>query len=180
VSRRLAAEDGFTLMELLLVIAMLGIIAVPLSASILVGLRTTDATINRLDSTHDAQLVSIYLPADLQSAGKDANDVSTAANTDCSRMANLLTVKWSDPSHTYEAVYALTGGGKQLSRYYCVDGVQATATVVARNLAVGTPPAAALAADGKSWTLTVTEATTSRDTASYVYTITGIRRTPIS
>jgi hypothetical protein len=145
--------------------------------------RTTDATINRLDSTHDAQLVSIYLPADLQSAGSGASDVDTASNTECSGVANLLTVRWSATeaagvTNSYEAVYSVTGGGRELTRTYCVNGAQATATVVARNLAPGTPPVAA-SADGKTWTLTVTEANTARDTTSYVYTIQGIRRTLI-
>ena len=141
--RRAHDEVGFTLIELLLVVAILGIVVVPLGAAIMIGLRTTDATQNRVKSSHDAELVSIYLPADIQSVGNKQDDVVVAptANTDCSGVQNLVRLRWTstealgDP-HTYVAAYAIgqSAGEWQLTRYYCVDSTQATSTVVARNL----------------------------------------------
>jgi prepilin-type N-terminal cleavage/methylation domain-containing protein len=185
--RRDRGEGGFTLMELLLVIAILGFIVVPLAAAITVGLRTTDSTSNRLASSHDAQLVSIYLPADIQSAGSQTDDVLTdPANTDCSGVSNVLRLRWTTNEdlatpHTYIAAYTVAQSGSewQLKRWYCVDSTQATATVVAHNLngasAIDVSPQPPVA---PAISVTITEAKAVRDASNYQYTISGTRRTP--
>jgi prepilin-type N-terminal cleavage/methylation domain-containing protein len=189
--RTTGAEDGFTLLELLLVIAILGIIVVPLGASILIGFRTTDATANRLESSHDAQMASIYFPADLQSAGDAHDDVVIAPtpNTDCSGVQNLVVVHWMVQedtdngtdfiTHNYQAAYAFTtsaGGPTALTRFYCKDGSEQTRTVVARNLDPASPGSAT--SEGRSVTVTLNEAGVTRDPSKYSYSITGTRRTP--
>jgi prepilin-type N-terminal cleavage/methylation domain-containing protein len=194
--RTTRAEDGFTLLELLLVIAILGIIVVPLGASILIGFRTTDATANRIESSHDAQMASIYFPADLQSAGNAQDDVVVAPtpNSDCSGVQNLVVVHWMVQeqivpdetggatdyiTHNYQAAYAFTtsaGGRTALTRFYCKDGSEQTRTVVARNLDPASPGSAT--SEGRSVTVTLNEAGVNRDPNKYTYSITGTRRTP--
>ena len=135
-------EAGLTLIELLVVAVLLGLVAIAFSTSIIVGLKSFGGTDNRVRSTTDAQLLSIYLPADIQSAGAAAGSVivNTAntesvpqgafvtenGNTECSGVPNLLTLKWvddlpgnSDPA--YIVAYALSpiGSRWQLTRYYC-------------------------------------------------------------
>jgi prepilin-type N-terminal cleavage/methylation domain-containing protein len=61
-------QRGFTLVELLVVVAVLGIILSAVAGSLIVVVRTTGATAHRLSQSHDAQLLSTWLVPDLQSA----------------------------------------------------------------------------------------------------------------
>src|SRR4051812_38065912 len=73
--RQQGGESGFTLVELLVVSALLGIVVVAISSALMVGLKTFAGTDNKVASSTDAQLVSVYLPADLQSVGSGASSV---------------------------------------------------------------------------------------------------------
>ena len=122
-----ASKGGFTLIELLVVCALLGIVTVAITGAIIVGLQTTGAVDNRLVNSHDAQLVSVYLPSDLQSVGNNTGDVVTASgNTDCSGVANVVRLRWTvnelgTGNVTYVAAYAVVQSGSewQLTRYEC-------------------------------------------------------------
>ena len=61
-------EDGFTLVELLIGIAIAGMLIAVIGSAMVVGLKTTDATTQRLSESHDAQVTSAYLANDVQSA----------------------------------------------------------------------------------------------------------------
>ena len=63
------ADDGFTLVELLLAIVMLGIIIVPLANMVINALRQTDQSSGRLAESHDAQISAAYWAADVSSIG---------------------------------------------------------------------------------------------------------------
>jgi prepilin-type N-terminal cleavage/methylation domain-containing protein len=62
-------ERGFTLVELLVAIVIMGIIAVPLGNVIISYLHNTDATTARLSESHDAQISAAYFSADAASIG---------------------------------------------------------------------------------------------------------------
>jgi prepilin-type N-terminal cleavage/methylation domain-containing protein len=62
-------DDGFTLVELLISIAILGVIAVPLGNAIISYLHNSDATVARLSESHDAQLAQSYWAQDVGSIG---------------------------------------------------------------------------------------------------------------
>jgi prepilin-type N-terminal cleavage/methylation domain-containing protein len=62
-------DAGFTLVELMVAIVILGIIAVPLGNVIIGYLRNTDATTARLGESHDAQISAAYFSADVASVG---------------------------------------------------------------------------------------------------------------
>ena len=62
-------ERGFTLVELLVTIVIMGVIAVPLGNVIIGYLRNTDATTARLTESHDAQVSAAYFSADVASIG---------------------------------------------------------------------------------------------------------------
>src|SRR3954465_15659991 len=66
-SRR--CENGFTLVELLIGIAIAGVLIGVIGSAMVVGLQTTDGTTQRLSESHDAQVTSAYLANDVQSAG---------------------------------------------------------------------------------------------------------------
>jgi type II secretory pathway pseudopilin PulG len=61
-------EEGFTLVETLVTVVITGIIGGAVVASIIIGLRTTDATANRLADSRDAQLAAAYFGTDVQVA----------------------------------------------------------------------------------------------------------------
>jgi prepilin-type N-terminal cleavage/methylation domain-containing protein len=62
-------DDGFTLVELLVVIVILALVVGPLAAAVIVYTRNTDRTIDRMAESHDAQIASAYFAQDVQSAG---------------------------------------------------------------------------------------------------------------
>ena len=62
------SEGGFTLIELLIVVVVLAIIIGTMTGAMIVGIRTTNATIQRLSESHDAQNSAAYFVADMQSA----------------------------------------------------------------------------------------------------------------
>src|SRR4051812_28042629 len=60
-------EAGATLIELLVAIALLGVITVPLANIAVVYLRSSDATVARLAESSDAQLTNAYFGRDVAS-----------------------------------------------------------------------------------------------------------------
>ena len=183
-NRRAHAESGFTLIELLLVVVMLGIIIAPLTAGLMVGLRTTEETANRLSGSNDAQILSTWLPPDIQSTGNQAGDVvfSPTADTECSGISNRLRLRWRETqgstTDTYVVAYAIVASGDGrwfLRRYVCVNAGAAVSNVVSRNLAGST--ATSVTSSGTKVSMTVTEAPSTTDPSNYTFTVSGNRRT---
>jgi prepilin-type N-terminal cleavage/methylation domain-containing protein len=69
-------DDGFTLVELLLVIVILGVITVPLGNVVIGALRNQQATQDRLELSHDAQISAAYFAQDVATVG--IRDYATA------------------------------------------------------------------------------------------------------
>ena len=182
---RVRSESGFTLIELLMAIVITGFIMAPLTAGVIVGLRTTDETASRLTGSNDAQILSVWLPPDIQSTGNQAGDVvfSPTVNTECSNVSNRLRLNWRETqgssTNTYVAAYAVIAATDNrwfLQRYLCINGGAATTHVVSRNLANST--ATSVTASGTKVAMTVTEKATATDPTSYTFTVSGSRRTP--
>lgn len=62
-------EDGFTLVEMIIAMLIIGIISVPLGNVVLGFLRNTNATTARLTESHDAQISAAYWGRDVASIG---------------------------------------------------------------------------------------------------------------
>jgi prepilin-type N-terminal cleavage/methylation domain-containing protein len=66
---RIRSERGFTLVELLVAIVILGIIAIPLSGTVVSALKNTGTTEDRMNLSHDAQISSSYFASDVAGVG---------------------------------------------------------------------------------------------------------------
>lgn len=171
-------ERGFTLVELIVAVSILGVVMGAITAAIVVGLKTTDDTITRLSESHDTQISTAYFNGDAQSA----ESVELSVNDPCIGENVLALFSWTDP-HVTPAVaktasYVITtpASGRELHRRYCEGSALKSDVVVAHNLHPTAAPSisctpSCLDVAGRSVTMTVTDA------SSYAYTLTGLRRT---
>src|SRR4026209_1062589 len=83
---RLLADDGFTLVELMVGMVITVIIFGAIAGAMIVSFRTTDVTQQRMSESHDAQISSAYLANDVQSAAA----VQLGSGGDCSGAPTTL------------------------------------------------------------------------------------------
>lgn len=125
LKKRIRSEAGFTLVELLVAIVIIGIITIPLSGTVMSALKNTGTTTDRMDLSHDAQLSSSYFARDVAGVG-----IRDYENTN----GNSLPFK---PSVQRNAIYTEDG-------YTC--GAVGTPTAVLRLLSDAWDPAASMTA----------------------------------
>src|SRR3954447_22402752 len=108
-------EAGFTLVELLIGIAIAGMLIAVIGSAMVVGLKTTDATTQRLSESHDTQVTSSYLANDVQSAS--AVNVSGSNASCASTPTTLVTFTYGNgQTATYRC--GTTGGQAQVPRTF--------------------------------------------------------------
>ncbi|HVE94075.1 MAG TPA: prepilin-type N-terminal cleavage/methylation domain-containing protein, partial [Acidimicrobiales bacterium] len=69
--RRDRTQSGFTLIETLIGMTIVGVIIAVLANALIIGLKTTDKTTDSLIQSHDQQVVSAHLVTDLQNVRHD-------------------------------------------------------------------------------------------------------------
>jgi prepilin-type N-terminal cleavage/methylation domain-containing protein len=75
-------DAGFTLIEILIVVVILGVIMVPLGNAVIGFLKNTDVASDRLALSHDAQISAAYFARDVASLGiRDYTAVPSAGGT---------------------------------------------------------------------------------------------------
>jgi prepilin-type N-terminal cleavage/methylation domain-containing protein len=165
--RRFVRHDdrGVTLTEVLVAVAILGIIAVPLGNAMINFLRQSDSVNQRLSESHDVQVAAAYFAQDVQSIGVrnwgtapfalaqsiETNAPPTTGLYPCGRAGlpnALVRFGWDDPataagtpSVVRVAYIVVTAGGeRQLQRLTCVGSSTPTSTLVlAHNVHTTTP-----------------------------------------
>ncbi len=145
---------GFTLIETLIVVGLLGIIMVALSATFGVIVRSHPPTEATVDDARTTLGLTTYLPEDVDSApvaGIDRPNTRAGADsqvTGCAGGAtdgfSLLRLTWTETvgaTTTYIANYRLVpaGTGSRIARYYCVNGGVATITNMTSQLPAVAP-----------------------------------------
>lgn len=163
-------------MELLLVIVILAIIGGVVATAIVVSGRSTAQTSREFNESHDAQLTSAYLGADVQ----DAAAITSA--TCYPSLTNLLNFVYDDSASVASYYYGTADGETKLVRRFCDNGGNLIADVtLAHNLgstapvfvckdSAGTVIACSPGSKPDSVKLTLTE------TDGYTYSLSASRR----
>lgn len=188
---------GFTLVELVLAVALLGLVAVPLSMALSLAFRTEGETTDRFTGSVGAQLTMLYFVPDVQSASYIDTIQSTlpSAPNSCAQSGDsvVLRLGWTETPTTGATTatmqtYVRRGSGTaaELLRLSCTGaslsalGAPARTTVLASGVTAATVPACSGACSARLLTLNVTEQTPSQAAASppggYSFSITARRR----
>ena len=160
--RRTRADDGFTLIELVLSVAILGIISAALCGVVLQYLKTTTDTSARLNESTDQQFISTYWQNDVSSLGRQTLSASSALTPDQSVFVNsagpascgtsvgtvVVAFAWNEfnvnalnpanawDTRPHEVAYVTVPAGSRLllKRVRCRNGAASQPQTVAHNL----------------------------------------------
>lgn len=134
-------QDGLTLVELLVAIAILAVIAAPLSMGLITGLRFLGRTDEKFNDSRSSLISAAYFASDV--AG--ANTIVKTDPTACGGGTAVVSFDSSDASAGFgaavniEASYVYDSSvstNKRLLRKVCVSGGAATQSVAAVSLNV--------------------------------------------
>jgi prepilin-type N-terminal cleavage/methylation domain-containing protein len=134
-------DDGFTLVELLVAMTLTAMIVPVLTGALVIGWRTTDATIARIGDTRDRQLVPSLFTRDIMSSQTFAT-----TGTACTQGGDTLVVRLTmaepqdatTPPAARTVAWVLTSG-LTLDRRWCPAGSTVASSVTAAHGIVGTP-----------------------------------------
>ncbi len=123
------AERGFTLIEMLIVMTMMGVLASALAMTISIVLRTSPAAEDRVDDARSVQGLVTWLPQDVDATPPDQFNTDPAAAWPCDGAApsnsyNVVTMRWSERTSTttnFAATYRyeFDGSSWRILRYTC-------------------------------------------------------------
>jgi prepilin-type N-terminal cleavage/methylation domain-containing protein len=174
------ADGGFTLIELVIALALSSLIVGVITAALITSLNVSSSTTAQVNDSNEAGLASAFLFRDAQSAGgilpatafaDPTRGVSTTDWAGCTQGSAALVVRFSwieqgsTPASSNVATYAFAGS--TLTRQICKDGVAGATVVLGSHFAsavasclpvptVTTPPTPNCAGRPTSVSLTVT------------------------
>jgi prepilin-type N-terminal cleavage/methylation domain-containing protein len=160
--RRTRGDDGFTLIEMVMSVAILGIVSATLLGVVFQYLKTTSDTSARLNESTDQQFISTYWQNDVSSLGRQTFSGSVPLNAaqsvfvdaagpgNCGTAVGTVVVAfaWNEfnvnavnPDNAWnstpqEVAYVTVPAGSRLllKRVRCRNGVTSQPQTVARNL----------------------------------------------
>jgi prepilin-type N-terminal cleavage/methylation domain-containing protein len=168
-------EGGFTLAEVLIAIAILGIITTAIAAAFITTGKSSVGVAARFDQSHDAQIASAYLATDVQSNAALTNTACGAGGTP------IVNFGYADGSIATYA-YGVVGSETRLMRRYCSGGNTTNAVLV--HYGGGTPT---LTCDGAACNvgttpqpnkveISIPERNSATNAVDYTYALSGSRR----
>ena len=136
--RRNRQEQGFTLVEVLLAVTMMGVIMGAVVSSLFFMLQARKSAASQLDTSHDRQQVASYFTADVEGAA-GTSAASTGSATVCgTTVSAVLVLRGTDynagsinPIST-QVAYVWQAASGQLQRIYCRGSSSSTTQAVAR------------------------------------------------
>ncbi|HEV3213451.1 MAG TPA: prepilin-type N-terminal cleavage/methylation domain-containing protein [Acidimicrobiales bacterium] len=126
---RRGPDDGFTLLELVIVVAVLPIVIAGIAAGLIAVFSIQGSVSHRLGDSQDAQVVSANYVRDVQSA---LQITTSSSATQCGDGTQLLGLAWNlnTVTNTYQTVVSYSrvqkGSIYLLRREYCTNGTSAT------------------------------------------------------
>jgi hypothetical protein len=138
------SAQGFTLVELLIITAILPMVIGALSAGLLAVFSLQNSTANRLSNSSDSQIVSANYVQDVQ--GASLITTMTAPGCGAASQTQLLGLEWTPPGGVLTVVSydeIQVGSKYSLLRNFCAAGLSTTPTsfeTVAYNVPHWTPP----------------------------------------
>ncbi len=141
--RRAHGDGGFTLVELLIVVMLLGMVTSALGASFVTAIRASSSTRDRINASNDAQLIASYLIRDAQATGgvnptlalvDTTLGVSTNDAAGCGGGDVVVRFKWREyaPSTvTRVATWSYDSTEQTLDRTTCDGATTSTVTLAA-------------------------------------------------
>ncbi len=117
------SSDGFTLIELVVVVAVLPLVVGALTVGILSVFTLQSSVSNRLGDSGDAQVVSVNFQSDVQSASTITTASSPSAPAPCGSGFQVLGLQLGNQDQISYSTSANPGGkSATLTRYVCAAG----------------------------------------------------------
>ncbi|MDP9299894.1 MAG: prepilin-type N-terminal cleavage/methylation domain-containing protein [Actinomycetota bacterium] len=105
-----ADEGGFTLVELIISMAIVGLLISAIGSALIVSLRTTGVTNKRMAESHDVQITSAYLANDVQGASNvSAPNVATNCSGAFTTLVTFTYPTTGNPTALYKCGTAANG-----------------------------------------------------------------------
>jgi len=198
-NRHASRDAGFTLVELLVVVAILAVIAAPLANVVVAYFRNTGATTAELTESHDAQIAAAYWAQDVSGLGTRSSSspyglLQSVDTTNSGTWAFPCTVAGATPvvrfvdddyslgTVRYAYVTLTVSGQLQLRRLTCVGSATPVTTVVlVHDVNPGSAPTVScdVTCSGGTVPRTMTlnlSVKDAKDTGAYPVQLTGTRR----
>ena len=153
LARFRAAQGGFTLAELMIVVSIVGGISLALGAAFGVSAKATTEAQTRLRESHDAQLLTTYFQRDAASATSILTAVNDRPAGACGAVPlgarNVVVLGWTEvvgaSTIAKAAFYFQPEGTDDLVRRFCENGAPTSEILLAR--------------DAGDWSLTMSDCT---------------------
>jgi hypothetical protein len=117
-----SGDDGFTLLETVMAVAISLIVITGFFAAYLVSIRVTGSATNHFSASHDAQISSTYFNNDVQSATAVTGAANCAASGSLASSQNLINFTLPGTTEYSSYYYGTVGSEHQIRRAYCKSG----------------------------------------------------------
>ncbi len=166
---RLQQEEGFTLVELIIGMAIVGLLVGSIGSAMIVSFRTTNVTNARFAESHDVQISSAYLANDVQSTAAVPGAVLLGSGSSCAGASTtLITFQLASGQAVYSC--GVSNGETQVLRTVGSASVVLAHFAGAARPTIRCSPNADCSGTVSSVTMAFVEA------SGYAYTLTGSSR----